>query len=158
MKSINEYINALILSRRYDILNEGFFGKKNDKKKNSSQDTNKKEYKYIGSINKYSTGETDPKSRTFPYNTIEDAAYSIVEALVSNDYCDNGYITIDNKNELNRICYLYKVDVSSNYKIISLEFTGTCKECIEKYKIPIKSKAIKSDKKNRDRILSDGSY
>lgn len=121
MKSINEYVNTLISAKRYDIINESA--------------TNN--IKFIGSINKFNIGDTNPNNRTFPYNNIEDAAFSIVEYCASKDYCDNGYIILNKPSGLKTNVYIYKIDNSNNYKILSIEFSGTVKECIEKYNIPV---------------------
>lgn len=106
-----------------------------NKKENTN---NKNNIKFIGSTDKYNTGDTNPKNRTFPYNNIEDAAFSIIEACVSKDYCDNGYIILNKPAGLKNNVYIYKVDNSNNYKIISVEFSGTVDECIKEYNIPVK--------------------
>lgn len=110
-----------------------------EENKNKEQNiNNKNNIKFIGSTDKYNTGDTDPKNRTFPYNNIEDAAFSIIEAYVSKDYCDNGYIILNKPAGLKTKVYIYKVDNSNNYEIISIEFSGTVEECIKEYNIPIK--------------------
>lgn len=121
MIHINEYIDTLIKSKRYEILEE-----------------NVNNIKFIGSINKFNIGDINPRNRTFPYNNIEDAAFSIIEYCVSKDYCDNGYIILNKPSELKTNVYIYKINNSNNYKIISVEFSGTVEECIKKYNIPIK--------------------
>ena len=79
MIPINEYVNTLINAKRYEMIEE-----------NTANNI-----KFIGSINKFNIGDTNPNNRTFPYNNIEDAAFSIVEYCVSKDYCDNGYIILN---------------------------------------------------------------
>ena len=140
IKPINEYVNTLISARRYDIMNEKkIFGGLFDKKKKDNSNT-LKNIKFIGSTDHYNTGDINPKNRTYPYNNIEDAAFSIVEACVSKDYCDNGYIILNKPAGLKTKIYIYKIDNLDQYKILSIEFTGTVEECIKEYNIPIKNK------------------
>lgn len=110
-------------------------------------------HRYIGSETKYNVGDIHKQSRTRDYSTVLDAAFSIVEYKCSTDYCSNGYISINKPDGLNKTVYIYKIDNIQSEKILEVVFVGTCKECIDKYHIRIKSEN-KLDKQSREKILS----
>lgn len=144
---IKLYSESLIFRAR-DLIR-----KQNQIKQQNKSTEKKPEYRYIGSETKYSVGDIHKQSRTRDYSTILDAAFSIVEFKCSKDYCSNGYISINKPDGLNKIVYIYKIDNIQSEKILEVVFAGTCKECIDKYNIKIKTEN-KIDKQSREKILS----
>ena len=105
---------------------------------------------YCGCIKKYNVGDTDIDYRTRFFKSIKDVAEELVFASCSSDDDRYDVITLKKNANLDKKVYIYKVECidpvagthaqyeCKNYTLKKVEFSGTIKEVISKYKVKTK--------------------